>query len=334
MSNQTAQPLSHQVPIAVVIPAFNVENKIESVIQKIPSYINHIIVVNDASRDTTRKIVESINKPNLYLINHQKNQGVGGAMISGYTKATELGAEIIVKIDGDGQMDARKIPDLINPIIEKQADYTKGNRFLHSTQLLKMPFLRRIGNWNLTFLVKSASGYWPIFDPANGFTAIHVNAWNALEKKQIAKDFFFETSMLIALRKISAVVKDIQIPAIYNDEDSSLRISNILLTFPARLLSGFLKRIYFQYFLYNFSFASLAFILGPVFILFGFVWGGWYWHQSSLSGIPATTGTVLIAVLPIILGTQLLLQGIAIDIDSTPSNCIHPNLIDNNNPLE
>ena len=326
MQNEGAQPHPIQTSIAVVIPAFRVEKQIQSVIQKIPPYVNYIIVVNDASPDETQAVVESIHHPNLFLVHHQNNQGVGGAMVSGYNKAVELGAEIIIKIDGDDQMDSNKIPDLIQPIIAGKADYTKGNRFLHATQLQRMPLLRRIGNWSLTFLVKLASGYWPIFDPANGYTALHAEVWKHLDQERIARDFFFETSMLINLRRLSAVIKDVHIPAIYQDEDSSLHISNILLTFPLRLLSGFFSRIYFQYFLYDFSYASLAFILAPILLLFGFLWGIWYWHQSNLSGVPATTGTVLIAVLPIILGMQLLLQGIAIDIGSTPDSCIYPEL--------
>lgn len=308
--------------IAVIIPAYKVESKIKTVVENIPNFVKSIIVVDDASPDSTRTVLGQISDPRLKVLNHDKNQGVGGAMITGYDYAISIGAEIMVKMDGDDQMDPRRIEDLIFPIINQDADFTKGNRFLHQTQLHSMPFIRRIGNWGLTFLVKAASGYWQIFDPTNGFTAMHVFVWKNINQNRIAKDYFFESSLLSEMRYINSVVQDVYIPARYQDEESSLSIWKVLFSFPLRLLKTTFRRIIYQYYLYNFSFGSLALILGMIFVLFGFMWGGIYWNESRNTGIPATTGTVLIAVLPIILGVQLLLQAISQDMADLPKKPI------------
>jgi glycosyltransferase involved in cell wall biosynthesis len=315
--------------IAVIIPAYKVETKISRVIQSIPDFVRSIIVVIDGSPDRTAEIIQKISDPRLIVINHEKNQGVGGAMITGYNKALDLGADIMVKVDGDDQMDTARIIDLIRPIIKGEADFTKGNRFMHELQMKSMPLVRRIGNWGLTFLVKVASGYWNIFDPSNGFTAIHAQVWRFINQQRIAKDYFFESSLLVELRFLNAVVQDVYIPARYQDEESSLSIFRVLFTFPSRLIKATIRRFVYQYYLYNFSFGSLAFIVGLIFVIFGFVWGVVYWIKSINTGIPATTGTVLIAVLPIILGVQLLLQVVSQDIAEVPRKVIHNSLLPN-----
>lgn len=308
--------------ISVIIPAYKVEKHIKTVIQKIPEFVNSIIVVNDASPDLTGSILTEISDPRLIILTHEQNQGVGGSMITGYNHAVSIGADILVKMDGDDQMDPEKLWDLVFPIIHRDADFTKGNRFLHQPQLQSMPFIRKMGNWGLTFLVKAASGYWQIFDPTNGYTAMHSRVWQNINHMRIAKDYFFETSLLAEMRYINAVVQDVHIPARYQDEESSLSIGKVLFSFPIRLIKTTIRRFIYQYYLYNFSYGSLAFILGMIFVLFGLVWGIIYWSKSISTGIPATTGTVLIAVLPIILGVQLLLQVISQDIADIPKDPI------------
>ena len=221
-----------KVSLAVVIPAYNVENYIRLVISQLPSFVDFIIVVDDCSSDATAQEVKNINNERIHLIRHEQNQGVGGAMLSGYQLAFALGAEIMVKVDGDNQMDPAYLPALIEPLIEMKADYTKGNRFLHAKELQRMPLIRRIGNWGLSFLTKLSSGYWNIFDPTNGYTAIHREAYGLLDTASIATDYFFETSMLIQLNKIRAVVMDIPIPARYADQPSYLSLTATFFQFP------------------------------------------------------------------------------------------------------
>ncbi len=305
--------------IAVVIPAYRVENQILRVLAKIPLIVNEIIIVNDCSPDNTAKVLDSIKDVRVHVLTHQKNSGVGGAMLSGYSYALHLGCDVIMKLDGDDQMDPAYIDQIIQPILNGQADYVKGNRFLHQAELARMPLIRLVGNVGLTFLSKLASGYWNVFDPTNGYTAISANALSTLDPQHISHNYFFEISMLCELRRVDAVVQDFPMPAIYQDEKSSISIVRELFVFSSNLASNFFRRVIQQYFLYNFSAGSLYLVLGTLLGLFGGIWGIVKWNQSIHTGIPATTGTVLLAVLPIILAVQFLTQAVALDISSVPT---------------
>ena len=178
------------VKIAVVIPAFKVVDHIKDVISSLPREIDHIIVVDDHCPFSSGKEAEKLNRENVIVLYHDLNQGVGGTVITGYKKALELGCEIIVKMDGDGQMDPKYLNDLIAPLKNNEADYTKGNRFTHFKSLKAMPKARLFGNSGLSFLVKAASGYWNIMDPTNGYTAIHKRVLEKLNlEKYIERDF-------------------------------------------------------------------------------------------------------------------------------------------------
>lgn len=307
------------VSIAVVIPAYRVEDQILSVISSIPNYIDHIIVVDDASPDKTSDLVMTVSRPNLYLLRHTKNQGVGGAMLTGYSFALSLGVDIVVKVDGDGQMDLEYLPYLLEPIQSNHADYTKGNRFLHYQALKTMPFIRKFGNLGLTFFTKVASGYWNIFDPTNGYTAISADKLRAINPWRISKNYFFETSMLCELRRTNAVVEDVAIPAFYGNEESSVKIIRELSLFSKNLLHRTFARLAYQYFLFDFTAASLYLIVGTLLESFGLIWGITKWVESSQTKIPAATGTVLLAVLTIILGVQFINQAVALDISRIPT---------------
>ena len=313
--------------IAIVIPAYNVEDTIVKVIMGIPKSVDAIIVVNDASRDDTAGKVKSVKDHRVTLINHVKNMGVGGAMLSGYSYALGLNVDIVVKLDGDDQMDIKFMPGLIEPILNGQADYTKGNRFLHPIALKKMPFGRKISNLGLTFLSKIASGYWNMFDTANGYTAISATKLASLDPKKIARSYFFETSTLCELRKLNAVVMDVSMPAIYKNERSSVKVPREIFIFSTNLIARIFDRIFSRYFLYDFTAVSLFLIIGTLLCLFGGIWGILKWVDSIQTGIPATTGTVLIAVLPIILGFQLLIQAISLDISDVPTKVQNTTLI-------
>lgn len=306
------------VHIAIVIPLYRAEKHIGAVLRGIPAYISHIVIVDDCSPDQSAEIVKNCSDARICLISHQTNQGVGGAVLTGYKKALELGAEIIVKMDSDDQMDPAYLLPLLAPILAGQADYTKGNRFLHINELQNMPFARRMGNAGLSFLTKAASGYWNIFDPTNGYTAIHSSVTSLLETKKIHKRYFFESNMLIELGIIRAVIQDIHIPARYQDETSSLSEWKVLFEFPPLLLAGFMRRFFIQYFVRDFGIVSMLFLLGISFSLFGIIFGAYHWYLSSQLGTPASTGTVMLAVLPLIMGFQLLIQALIADIQNIP----------------
>ena len=305
---------TNSLTTAVIVPCYMVEKQIAAVLNAIPKDITHIIAVDDKSLDNTSKIIKSLNLKNLTYIAHSSNKGVGGAMKTGFEAASELGAEIMIKIDGDGQMDPSLIFKFLTPIAENNFDYTKGNRFLYLQELTKMPFIRRFGNIGLAFLVRMASGYWEVFDPSNGYIAIQSKTWQLLDKDKIADDFFFETSMLIELGKIGAKIKDVPIPAIYKDEVSNLSISKTISTFPGRLLKAFLFRIYYEYYILDFNFGSLSLAAGLPLFFSGIIWSLYHWYISIKTNHPATTGTVVIGMLTIILGFQLLMQFITYDI--------------------
>jgi len=308
----------HTPQIAVVIPAYNTANSILTVLDKIPPQVKMIVVVDDASPDNLAQLVLSHPDERVHLVSHHKNQGVGGAMLTGYAYALEKGADLVVKVDSDDQMDLDYFDDLVEPHLKQDADYTKGNRFLHPRELRSMPFIRRVGNQALSFLTKVATGYWQIFDPTNGYTCISRQALTLLNPDRISKNYFFETSMLAELRQLAAVVEDVPIPAIYNEHGSSINIPREFLLFSSNLIYRIFNRVYNRYFKFDFSAVSFFLLSSLVLGVFGAVWGIVKWVKSDQTGIPATTGTVLIAVLPIILAVQFIVQAVALDISSVP----------------
>lgn len=309
--------------IACVIPAYNEEKFIAGVVGGIPDFIDRIIVVNDASSDRTGEVVAGLGNPRVMLINHTVNQGVGGAMISGYRKALEAGVDIVVKLDGDGQMDPANLRRLIAPILRGQADYAKGVRFRDADVLRDMPTVRLVGNLGLSFLTKVASGYWNIFDPTNGYTALGRAALKQLHFERLSRDYFFETSMLINLYRIGAVVADVPMKARYGQEQSKLSPAKVLVVFPFYLLKALLKRILWRYFIQDFTACSAFLGLGLLLTAFGVLFGlSKWWMYSFVKGTGAPIGTVMVAVIPLILGFQLLLQALVLDISNAPQTPI------------
>jgi glycosyltransferase involved in cell wall biosynthesis len=310
--------------IAIVIPAYNVARDIQSVLRGLPAYIKHIIVVDDLSPDASADLITDAAKidSRITLICHTENQGVGGSMVSGFRKALEFGAQIVIKLDGDGQMDPAHIPALITPLIQGKADYVKGNRFRDFQSLQQMPFVRRVGNLGLSFLTKAATGYWSTFDPTNGFFAIRAELLAQLPLERIDKRYFFETSMLANLYLLGALVMDIPIPARYGNETSNLSIQRTLFEFPFKLLVTFLRRILLKYYIYDFSIMSLYLMIGIPLLLFGGIFGGIKWIEYASRSIPAPTGTVMLPTLSVILGIQILLSAIEIDMNSTPRKAL------------
>ncbi|MBC8468067.1 MAG: glycosyltransferase family 2 protein [Planctomycetes bacterium] len=314
--------------IAVIVPCYRVSGTIEEVISILPNMIDHIIVIDDACPDNSGRFVEGLGYDKVDVIYHKRNQGVGGAVMTGYLKAMELGCDIVVKMDGDGQMDPAYLCDLIEPLKKNEADYTKGNRFVDFKMLRTMPKVRLLGNNILSFFEKVFSGYWHIMDPTNGYTAIHRNILEKLDLSKIARGYFFESHMLLHLNLINAVVKDVPIPARYGTENSSLNICKTLISFPPRLILGLFKRIFLKYFIYDFNMASVYLVLGIPLFLWGIGFGLYHWLDSAFSGNPKTAGTIMVAALPLILSVEMLLQAVNIDIQNTPRRTKRKNVYD------
>ena len=305
--------------IAVVIPCYRVRRHIEGVLAGIGAEVDGIFVVDDCCPEGTgRHVEQTVRDSRVRVIFHAENRGVGGAMITGYIAALEAGAEIVVKLDGDGQMDARLVPHFIAPLRARTADYAKGNRFFHPDYLLRMPKLRVLGNTLLSFANKLISGYWDLMDPANGFTAIHRTALSAVPLDKIDPRYFFESDMLFRLNVARAVVADLPMRAVYADEKSNLRIGRVLLVFPWQYLNRFVKRLCFNYFLRDFNAGTLALLFGLLLVTSGTLFGLYHWMAGEFSGTEATAGTVMLAALPVILGFQLLLFFLQFDIMSVP----------------
>lgn len=287
----------------------------------------HIVVVDDACPEATGAYVrETCRDPRVEVIVHERNKGVGGATLTGYRRAIELGADIIVKVDGDGQMDPKFIPTLTRAVAEGRADYTKGNRFYLMEGLAGMPYMRLFGNLMLSFASKLSSGYWKIFDPTNGFTAIHAKVAALLVTRRVDEGYFFESDMLFHLNLSRAVVIDVPMKAQYGDERSTLSIPKVVAPFLWKHLRNFLRRIVYSYFIRDFSVASVELVFGSLLFAFGVVYGSIHWYESLESGIAEPTGVVVLAAVTFLLGVYLLIGFLNFDIQNQPENPLHRNL--------
>jgi glycosyltransferase involved in cell wall biosynthesis len=293
-------------------------------LSEIGKEVSYIFVVDDACPDGSGKLVqEKVSDSRVKVIFHEENLGVGGAMITGYKAALETDADIIVKLDGDGQMDPALISELIAPIVNGRADYTKGDRLDSLTGLSQMPSIRLFGNAGLSLLTKISTGYWNITDPTNGYTAIHRDVLKVLPLGMLSKRFFFESDMLFRLSLYRAVVWDVPMQARYGTEKSNLSIIKTLWEFPWKHFKNFHKRLFYNYYLRDVSAASIELPLGIVLWWFGFIFGIASYSQSMETGVAATTGTVMISVVPLILGFQLLLAFVSHDVSSVPTRPRH-----------
>lgn len=319
--------------VAVVIPCYRVRKHILGVISQVGAEVDCIYVVDDCCPENSGEWVQKESSdPRVQVLFHEKNQGVGGAMITGYRAALADGMEIVVKLDGDGQMSPDLLPQFIEPIQKGLADYTKGNRFFHPHYLASMPKIRIFGNTLLSFLNKLISGYWDIMDPTNGYTAIHHTALRLLDLDKINKRYFFESDLLFRLNVARAVVMDVPMLSVYADEESNLRIQRILFSFPQQYAVRLAKRILFNYFLRDFNLGSLALVFGSALILFGTTFGLFHWIGGGTPRPVATAGTVMVAALPVIMGFQLLLAFLQFDVLSMPKKPISQSLLPSHSP--
>ncbi len=305
--------------IAVVIPCYRCSEHILEVLQGIPSDLTRIFVVDDACPEKTGDLVEtSCKDTRVKVLRHSVNQGVGAAVVTGYKEALKEGLDIIVKIDGDGQMDPSVIPFITAPIRHRKADYTKGNRFYRLNDLKGMPLFRLIGNSALSFLTKFSTGYWHLMDPTNGFTAIHRKALENINLHQLEKRFFFESDMLFHLNLARAVVLDVPLPAKYGEEESNLKVHRILLPFLIKHIRRIGNRFFYTYIIRDFNLGTIEALGGLLFLSFGVIFGGYNWIKSGLTGNVATSGTVMLAGMSVILGIQLLIAATLYDMTGRP----------------
>jgi len=307
------------VKIAVVIPCFQVARHVLDLIPRIGAEVELIVAVDDACPDGSGRLIEErCRDPRVRVVRHESNLGVGGAVMTGYGVALEAGATVLVKLDGDGQMDPAFIPQLVAPLRAGMADYAKGNRLYDPEGLRLMPRSRLLGNAALSFLAKLSSGYWTVMDPANGYTAITDLALRHVPLGKVDRRYFFETDLLFRLNIARAVVVDVPMAARYGDETSNLHVIREVLPFLRGNLRNFLKRIVYAYFLRGFSLASLELVLALPLLGFGVTYGVAQWAESAALGQSASAGTVMLAALPVLIGSQLLLGFLNYDMQNEP----------------
>ena len=303
--------------IVVVIPCYKVSRQILKVISNIPEEVSNIVLVDDQCPEKTGEFVaKNANDPRITILTNAKNLGVGGATKAGYMQAIKFQADIIVKLDGDGQMNPADISKLTKAITGEKCNYAKGNRFFTIKNIKQLPLVRKFGNLVLSFMSKLSTGYYEIFDPNNGFTAIDSDYLTQLPLDEIDNRYFFESDMLYQLNLLGAKVSDIPLPAIYNDEHSSLNIWQSVIIFPKKHLINFIKRIIYTYYLRDFNIASVQLLVGTIFFWWGSILGLTTWLHNMKNGVSSATGTIMLVGILIITGVQLLLSFLNFDMRS------------------
>jgi glycosyltransferase involved in cell wall biosynthesis len=303
--------------ICAIVPAHNEQALIRKTIDTMPAFVDRIIVVDDQSSDDTATRVTEIPDPRVTLVRHEVNTGVGGAILTGHRVALELGGDINVVMAGDAQMDPDYLPSLLDPIVDSVYGFTKANRFFSKDSFQGMPKHRIIGNILLSFMTKLASGYWHLFDPQNGYTAIRQDVVRQLPLDNISIGYQFENDLLINLSILNVRAKDVPIPAIYGSEVSGIKLSRVAPAITGLLISGLCKRIWYKYVLWSFSPIALLLFTGTFLILFALGWGIFV-IVNTLGPTTASAGTVLLSVGPGMTGIYMLVQALILDIQETP----------------
>lgn len=312
----------HGARIAAVVPAYNEERMITEVIDTMPHFVDYIVIVDDCSPDATSEVVRESVDPRVRLIRHEVNQGVGGAIVTGHRAAMELGADVNVVMAGDAQMDPDYLPQLLDHVTTQGYGFAKANRFFSPESFAGMPRYRIFGNIVLSFMTKLTSGYWHLFDPQNGYTAIRTEVLERVPLNNVSPRYSFENDLLIHLNILQVPAVDVPIPAVYGNEVSSIKLRRVVPELLNLLLRGYWRRIWYRYVLWSFSPIALLLVLGLLLFTFGLGVAIWVCFQIA-SSVVATAATVMLAALPLMIGTQMLVSSLQLDIQASPST---PNL--------
>lgn len=311
--------------IAAVVPAYREEAHIAQVVETMPDFVDHIVIVDDCSPDDTSGVVRRLNDSRVLLIRHEENQGVGGAIITGHRAAIELGADVNVVMAGDAQMDPGRLPELLEPVTTGGYGFAKANRFFAPESFSGMPRYRVFGNIVLSFMTKMASGYWHLFDPQNGYTATRTDVLRRVPLDRVARRYSFENDLLIHLNILQVPAIDVPIPALYGNEVSSIKLRRVVPELLNLLTRGFWRRIWYRYVLWSFSPIALLLAMGIALFGIGFCISLWIAFVVA-STVVATAGTVMLAALPLMIGTQMLISALQLDIQASPSQPTYPRI--------
>lgn len=307
-----------QKTVAVVIPAYNEEQLIKDTILSVPDFVDRIFVVNDASTDSTQKIIGEISRgnPRIMPIVHEKNSGVGAAIISGYKQSLLETIDITVVMAGDNQMDPKVMPQLIDPIINNKADYSKGNRLLSPAYRKGMSSWRFFGNTLLTFLTKFSSGYWKLMDPQNGYTAISHRGLERLNLDSIYPRYGYCNDLLVKLNVFGFRVMDVEMPARYGREQSKIRYGPYIWKVSWLLFNDFFYRLRMKYIVLSFHPIVLFYLFGFALTFTGICAGLYTLYFVFIEHGPLFIRAVL-SLLIFALGVQFLSFALMFDIQES-----------------
>jgi len=300
-----------------VVPAYNEKRLIGETLSSIPSLVDQIIVVNDASTDNTAQTVREKAKEDqrICLLEHEANQGVGGAIATGYKKALELEMDVTVVMAGDGQMDPKDFMNIIGPIVDGSTEYSKGNRLFYGDAWRMIPRYRYLGNSFLSLLTKIASGYWHIADSQSGYTAISLIALKRLNLDHIYRGYGMPNDLLIKLNQYDFRVRDVHIRPVYNKgEKSGIRLIRFIPRISWLLFKGFWHRLFFKYVIKDFHPLIFFYILGVLLFPVGLIFGLYLIYHRILVG-PVASTSALFASFLFISGLQSLFFAMWFDME-------------------
>lgn len=302
--------------IAVVVPAWNVEDRIAKVLTTMPSFVDHVFVVDDCSRDRTGQVAQDTSVPyQVHVVRHERNLGVGAAIVTGYRHALKQGADAVAVMAGDGQMDPAELRSICQPVVDGQVDYVKGNRLLHTDVRRVMPRYRFIGNAVLSLLTKLASGYWRLMDFQTGYTAISREMLGLMPVDKLYPRYGFPNDVLVKLNVLNARVREIPIRPVYDGQSSNIRLGRVVPTISWILIKGFFWRIREKYIIRDFHPLVFFYLFGLVAFAFGLLFG-LYLVVYRLAAGPVSGTSALFAALFFLSGSQSLFFAMWFDMES------------------
>jgi len=304
--------------VAAILPCYNEEKLIAKTINTLPDFVDDIIAVDDKSTDDTWKIIRDLAKKNKKVVPLQNdpNQGIGGSYITGFEYAIKNKIDLVFTMAGDAQCNQDYMSKMADTLLDENLDYVKANRFVHLEELKQMPTFRRVGNTIITILTKFSSGYYSIFDSQNGYGVHKIKTLENLPFEHIGRRYDYENTLLIALAIAGAKVKDEPVPAIYGDEVSTIPVFKTTMRALRVVWLGFWRRMYYKYVVINFHPIALFLFSGLLLLLFGVGFGVFLIIDRIINSMPPSTGSVMVSVLPIILGFQLILSAITMDMNN------------------
>jgi glycosyltransferase involved in cell wall biosynthesis len=303
--------------VAVVVPAHDEEALIGETLAGIPEFVDRVYVVDDHSSDATAARAEEARDPRVEVISHERNEGVGAAIVTGYRRALAEGIDVTAVMAADGQMDPADLESLVTAVARGEVDYAKANRLFTGQAWQLMPRHRYLGNAVLSMLTKIASGYWHVADSQSGYTAISRETLERLDLDRIYRRYGFPNDMLVHLNVWNARVRDFPSRPIYgHGERSEIRLWRVVPTIAWLLLKGFFWRLREKYVIRDFHPLVFFYALGIVLTVTGLVLGGWIALDRIFFGGDITAGTATLVALLLISGTQFALFAMWFDMDS------------------